>query len=102
MNNPTFFGLLAEFGAAEIPLEKVAPKYFGLTPAQAKARANLQQLPVPVYRAGSQKSPWLVSASELARWLDACKAEGEKVWRKMQPLDRFRKSNLGETPESAA
>lgn len=27
MNNPTFFGLLAEFGAAEIPLEKVAPKY---------------------------------------------------------------------------
>lgn len=67
---PTYFGLLAEFGAAEIPLDAVAPKYFGLNPAKAKARANLQQLPVPVYRAGSQKSPWLVSAAELAKWLD--------------------------------
>jgi len=26
----TFFGLLAEFGEANIPMERVAPKYFGL------------------------------------------------------------------------
>jgi hypothetical protein len=29
--NSTYFGLLAEFGEANIPLERVAPKYFGLS-----------------------------------------------------------------------
>lgn len=83
--SPTYFGLLAEFGAAEIPLDLVATKYFGLSAAKAKARAALHQLPVPAYRAGSQKSPWLISADRLANWLDACKAEGEQIWKKMNP-----------------
>lgn len=81
--NKTYFGLLAEFGAAELPLEAVAQKYFGMTAAMAARRAALQQLPVPVYRAGSQKSPWLVSANELANWLDACKRDAEIAWQKM-------------------
>lgn len=84
VTGPTYFGLLAEFGAAEIPLETLAPKYLGLTPAKAKAKAQLQQLPFPVYRAGSQKSPWLVSAAEFARWLDQRKAEASAIWKKMQ------------------
>jgi hypothetical protein len=37
--NSTYFGLLAEFGEANIPLEKVAPKYFGLSSLEAKRRA---------------------------------------------------------------
>ena len=84
MIGPTYFGLLAEFGAAEIPLGALAPKYLGLTPEKAKAKANLQQLPFPVYRVGSQKAPWLVSATVFADWLDRCKAEAETVWKKMQ------------------
>ncbi len=53
----TYFGLLAEFdGRAEIPLDEVAPRYFGLNARTASIRANAQALPVPVYRAGdSQK-----------------------------------------------
>lgn len=54
----TFFGLLAEFGTAEIPLVQICQKFFGLTEAEAKRRASMQDLPIPVYRAGSQKSPW--------------------------------------------
>jgi hypothetical protein len=65
--NPTYFGLLAEFGESEIPLERVCEKYFGLSTPKAKRRACLQQLPVPAYRAGSQKSPWLISAIDLAQ-----------------------------------
>jgi pyocin activator protein PrtN len=37
--NSTYFGLLAEFGEANIPLSKVAPKYFGLSFAEARRRA---------------------------------------------------------------
>ncbi|MCV6590669.1 MAG: pyocin activator PrtN family protein [Marinobacterium sp.] len=62
MQGSTYFGLLAEFGAAEIPLEDLADKYFGLDKKTAYSRAALNKLPVPTYRCGSQKSGRLVSA----------------------------------------
>ncbi len=82
----TYFGLLAEFGTAELPLESIAEKYFGLAPPKAKSLARLQQLPVPAYRCGSNKSPWLIAASDLADWLDTQKEQARAVWQKMQPL----------------
>ncbi|WP_046080018.1 pyocin activator PrtN family protein [Halomonas sp. HG01] len=79
---PTYFGLLAEFdGRSEIPLEEVAPRYFGVNARTASARAAAQALPVPTYRAmDSQKSPWLVSAGDLAEYLDQRKAEARQWW----------------------
>jgi hypothetical protein len=68
--NNTYFGLLAEFGEANIPLERVAPKYFGLSCAEARRRAPAKQLPCRVFRLGGQKSPWLVSATDLAELID--------------------------------
>jgi hypothetical protein len=68
--NSTFFGLLAEFGEANIPLEKVAPNYFGLTYGEARRRAPAKLLPCPAFRLGGQKSPWLVSAADLAELID--------------------------------
>ncbi|MGJ7459350.1 pyocin activator PrtN family protein [Halomonas sp. RA08-2] len=81
----TYFGLLAEFdGRAEIPLDEVAPRYFGISPRTASARAGAQALPVPAYRAGdSQKSPWLVSAVDLAKYLDARRAEAHAQWKRV-------------------
>lgn len=79
----TLFLLMAEYGAADIPLEKVAPKYFGIESKKANQKAALQQLPVPVYRAGTQKSPWLVSAVDLAKYLDAKREEAAQQWQKM-------------------
>ncbi|MCE8043595.1 pyocin activator PrtN family protein [Halomonas daqingensis] len=78
----TYFGLLAEFnGRAEIPLEEVAPRYFGINARTASMRAGAQALPVPVYRAGdSQKSPWLVSAVDLAKYIDEKRAEAHELW----------------------
>jgi hypothetical protein len=69
--NSTFFGLLAEFGEANIPLERVAPKYFGLSSAEARRRAPAKLLPCRAFRLGGQKSPWLVSATDLAELIDA-------------------------------
>ena len=69
--NSTYFGLLAEFGEANIPLERVAPKYFGLSFEEARRRAPARMLPCPAFRLGGQKSPWLVSAADLAELIDA-------------------------------
>ncbi|SHE99428.1 Pyocin activator protein PrtN [Modicisalibacter ilicicola DSM 19980] len=79
----TYFGLLAEFnGRAEIPLEEIAPRYFGISAKTAGARALAQALPVPAYRAlDSQKSPWLVSAVDLARYLDERREQARSQWR---------------------
>lgn len=69
--NSTYFGLLAEFGEANIPLDRVAPKYFGLSSAEARRRAPAKQLPCRAFRLGGQKSPWLVSATDLSELIDA-------------------------------
>ena len=69
--NSTFFGLLAEFGEANIPLERVAPKYFGLSSTEARRRAPGKSLPCRAFRLGGQKSPWVVSATDLAELFDS-------------------------------
>jgi len=68
--NSTYFGLLAEFGEANIPLERIAPKYFGLSYEEARRRAPAKMLPCLAFRLGGQKSPWLVSAADLAELID--------------------------------
>ena len=76
--NNTYFGLLAEFGEANIPLAKVAPKYFGLSFEEARRRAPTQLLPCRVFRLGGQKSPWLVSATDLAELIDRRRDQAAK------------------------
>lgn len=79
----TLFALLAQYGTAQIPLDRCAD-LFGLDPEMAKKRAGMHSLPVPAYRAGSAKSPWLVDANSLATYLDERKAQAESEWRKMR------------------
>jgi Pyocin activator protein PrtN len=50
----TYFGLLAEFGAAHIPLERVAPKYFGLSYEEARRGAPAKMLPCRAFRLGGR------------------------------------------------
>ena len=76
--NSTYFGLLAEFGEANIPLARVSPKYFGLSFEEARRRAPTQLLPCRVFRLGGQKSPWLVSASDLAELIDRRRGQAAK------------------------
>lgn len=52
----TFFALMAEFGTAQIPVERCAA-LFGLSPKKAEEYASRQKLPVPAFRIGSQKAP---------------------------------------------
>lgn len=79
----TFFGLLAEFGTVEVPLETVCEKYFGLSVEKAKARAQLHKLPVPAHRCGTQKSQWLVNLQDLAKHIDQQRDAAREEWEKM-------------------
>lgn len=76
----TYFGLLAEFGTAHIPLHRVAEAYFGMSERQAKEKAAAKELPVPAFRVGSRKSPWCVSAADLAAHIDACRKSESDRW----------------------
>lgn len=80
----TLFLLMAEFGQADIPLAAVAEKYLGLSAKEAAQRASKQSLPFPVFRGGSQKSPWLVSATELAKWIDREREKAARDWKAIQ------------------
>jgi hypothetical protein len=77
--NSTYFGLLAELGEANIPLACVAPKYFGLSYEEARRRAPTQMLPCRVFRLGGQKSPWVVSAFDLAELIDRRRSQLAKA-----------------------
>ena len=79
----TFFALLAEFQTSEIPLENVCEKYFGMSVQKAKQKASYQDLPLPVFKVGSQKSRWLVSVKDLANLIDTRRDEAEEIWRKL-------------------
>ncbi len=79
----TMFLLMAEYESTDILLESVAKKYLGLEPAQAKRMASMHRLPMPCYRAGSQKSPWLVRVTDLADFLDKQRADAAKDWHAM-------------------
>ncbi|MDI1301996.1 MAG: pyocin activator PrtN family protein [bacterium] len=73
--------LMIEFEAADIQLEKVAPKYLNMSERQWKLAARQQALPFPVFRVGSQKSPWLVNVLRLAEHVDKIEAEARADWK---------------------
>lgn len=78
----TLFLLLAEFGTGHIPVERCA-HHFGMKADEAKRAAARQQLPVPAFRLGSQKSPWLVSAVDLAARIDAQEKAARDDWQRI-------------------
>jgi hypothetical protein len=78
----TLFLVLAEYGTAQIPVERCA-QHFGMTAQEAKAAARRQALPVPCYRLGSQKSPWVVDAAALADHIRAKRAAAEAEWKRI-------------------
>ena len=76
-----FFGLMAEFGSGHVPLVDIAESYFGMSAREARVRAARNELPVPVYRVGSRKSPWFVSVEDLAAHIEDCLADGRERWK---------------------
>lgn len=80
----TLFLLQAQYdGRAEIPLDKICVDLLSMKYHEAKRQAFVQKLPFPVHRLGTQKSPWMVSITDLAAYIDKQKAAAEALWTKM-------------------
>lgn len=62
--------LKIEFGSVYPRVENVAAKFLDLTPEQATRKAAKGELPFPVFRVGSAKSPWLVDVKTLADFIE--------------------------------
>ncbi len=57
MGVSTYFGLLAEFGTSEIPLDRVAGKFFGVhDDREQMRRAAMDKHPVPEYSGAVRRS----------------------------------------------
>ncbi|MEG0000605.1 pyocin activator PrtN family protein [Comamonas sp.] len=80
----THFALLAKFGDVNIPLEKCSLEYFGIAPRKANEKACLQDLPVPAYKLGGQRSPWFVNAQKLADFIDKKMADAQNDWERIR------------------
>lgn len=62
--------MAAMYQRLDVPAVQVAQEYLGLSESEAKRRATTGALPWPVWRAGGQKSPWLIRVEDLAAWRD--------------------------------
>lgn len=73
--SPTEISLLVTHRSTVLALDKIAKQYFNLSPAEARRRAALNQLPIKPFRlVESQKAPLFVRTMDLAAYIDA-KAE---------------------------
>jgi hypothetical protein len=79
----TFFALMAEYNTASIELAIISEKYFGLTAPEAAKRANLNRLPIPAFRCGTQKSSFMIHIADLATHIDEQREKAQYQWKKM-------------------
>jgi hypothetical protein len=76
------FLLTYEYGSTTVPLARCA-ELFGYSPDEAAKRAARAALPVPAFRCGSQKSPWLVNVEDLADYLETQRLQALQEWKKV-------------------
>ena len=75
----TLKALIAEYGTAEIPLERICERYLGIGIKVAKERAASAGLPLPAYKT-ARNAPWHVRASDLAALIDAEAEQARERW----------------------
>jgi len=81
MTPSTYFGLLAEFGTAHVPVVEIGAKYFGLSEKEAKRKASSNDFPFPVFRAGGNKTCWMTDIVIFADYLDAVKEKAKAEYK---------------------
>jgi hypothetical protein len=83
--NPTELKLLALYGPV-IQLAEICEQYLGLAYTDARKHAAKNALPFPTCRArDSERAPLLVSATDLARFIDSMFNDAQSSWERSQP-----------------
>ena len=84
--NDTLFALIARFGDINIPLSDISEPYLGITPRTAEQQAKQEALPFPTFKVrGSEKSPTMVRAQDLASHIDSKLSEAKERWEEVNP-----------------
>lgn len=78
MNRSTAEILLQRFGSPIVELTAICGEFFGMDEGQARRKATTNQLPVPTFRMGSQKSRWFVHIEDLAQLIDDQRAQAKR------------------------
>lgn len=78
-----------EFGTRQLPLDAVCSRFLGCDTEHARKQAAKGKLDVPVYQAGSRKSPPLVRAEDLGKVLASRYLAAHQQWCAMQGGDGF-------------
>jgi hypothetical protein len=73
--------LFKEFGEPAVPLANVCQRYLGMKYPTARAAANANELPFPVFRLNdSRKAPWMVHIDDLAEHIDSRRKCANESW----------------------
>ncbi len=78
MNRSTAEILVQRFGSPIVELTAICGDFFGMEEGQARRKAATNQLPVPTFRTGSQKSPWFVHIEDLEQLIDEQRAQAKR------------------------
>ncbi len=84
------FLLLAEFEAADIPLEKVAKKYLNISKTQANHLAAQMALPFPTFKIGGKRAEYFVSITDLSEFLTRERDAAKREWAAISEAQRLR------------
>jgi hypothetical protein len=74
----TYATLLVEHEHTMVPLSKLAEPIFGLNEERAKTLAKADSMPLPVFKLGGLRSPWMVHLADLAQLIDTQRAAAAK------------------------
>lgn len=78
------FALLARFETPAVPLKEICKEFLGITPQTAEQKAKACNLPFPTFKArDSERSPTLVSVTDLGKYLNEQYQIGRKEWERV-------------------
>jgi len=81
----TAFALMAVYGSATVPLERICEELLGLSRQEAMRQAAAGELPLPVFRlCTSRKAPYIVSIVDLAKLIDDAREHANATWKRCQ------------------
>jgi hypothetical protein len=74
----TYATLLVEHEHTMVPLSKLCEPIFGLNEERAKQLAKSDGMPLPVFRMGGLRSPWMIHLADLAELIDTQRTAAAK------------------------
>ena len=87
LERDTYTTLLMVYEATMVPLSTIAEPYLGLNEERARYLAKRDMLPLPVFRLGGNRAPWMLHLADLSELIDAQRAAANEAMKARGPLE---------------